>query len=73
MVTGKRPGEKMYEELFNDATLAYRIKHAKIMRGAFRDAPFDFSCALPELISAVATLNEQRARAILIDIMNGSS
>jgi FlaA1/EpsC-like NDP-sugar epimerase len=33
-VTGIRPGEKMYEELFYDATVAQKTRHSKIMRSA---------------------------------------
>ena len=33
VVTGKRPGEKMYEELFYDDATAEKTRHPKIMRG----------------------------------------
>lgn len=72
VITGKRPGEKLYEELFYDASNAQKTRHAKIMR-AKRQAPtLDIEADFRELSAAVAALDETRARAILFDLVSKS-
>jgi FlaA1/EpsC-like NDP-sugar epimerase len=66
VVTGKRPGEKLYEELFYDETTARKTKHPKILRatgdlGSGR--PLDE--ALNDLASSLRQRDEARARSIL--------
>lgn len=66
VVTGKRPGEKMYEELFYDDTNADATLHPKIMRAARSDgANGQIEEALGLLIAALEVENEAAARQIL--------
>lgn len=66
VVTGKRPGEKMYEELFYDNKTASPTLHPKILRAtgdiasgrSIHDALFDLSSALEQR-------DEANARSIL--------
>lgn len=69
-VTGKRPGEKMFEELFYDAARAQRTEHPKIMR-ALQDqsrAP-EIPAQLAALQQALAAQDEPLARRILFDFI----
>ncbi|MHA6643029.1 polysaccharide biosynthesis protein [Mesorhizobium sp. A623] len=69
IATGKRPGEKMYEELFYDAATAERTKHAKILRVSPAADDVDLDAALHELGLALEQENEQAARRILFDLI----
>lgn len=69
IAVGKRPGEKMYEELFyNDAT-AERTKHPKILRAASSLGGLSMDDKLTALRSAVTDEDEARARSILFDLI----
>ncbi len=72
VVTGKRPGEKMYEELFYDSTSAQVTEHAKIMRAASRTDLVGITAPLAELQSTVSQNNEQLARQLIFDTVNKS-
>ena len=69
VVTGKRPGEKLYEELFYDASSAQVTEHAKIMRAASREVPVDISTSLAALRTALEANDEARARHILFELV----
>ncbi|KKC34566.1 polysaccharide biosynthesis protein [Devosia psychrophila] len=70
VVTGKRPGEKMYEELFYDETSANSTRHPKILRAASSDATHkDLEVALRSLIAALDAQSERDARHILFDFI----
>lgn len=73
VVTGKRPGEKMYEELFYDATTARATEHAKIMRAVSRNDSIDLSAPLEKLALALVKRDEKAARHILFDLVDKSS
>lgn len=72
VVTGKRPGEKMYEELFYDSASALHTEHAKIMRSASREEGIDTLSALAEIRGAVDLQDEMQARHILFDLVKKS-
>ncbi len=68
-VTGKRPGEKMFEELFYDSANAEATLHPKIMRavqGAARR--IDINTELLALGQALEQQDEPKAREILFDL-----
>lgn len=69
IITGKRPGEKLYEELFYDAGSAQTTEHAKIMRAAPRSQAVDMGSALQALQAAVQDNDEARARHILFELV----
>ena len=70
IVTGKRPGEKLYEELFYDSTSAATTRHPKIMRAAARPiAPEMLREGLRELEASLAAADEQRARRVLFGMI----
>jgi Predicted nucleoside-diphosphate sugar epimerases len=72
VVTGKRPGEKMFEELFYDEASATATQHPKILRAAHADqVPGDISAALPALEKAMAEQNEPEARKVLFALIQG--
>lgn len=66
--TGKRPGEKMFEELFYDESIASRTRHPKILRSTNSTVPF-LDDELANLRVAVNTGDEDAARQILFDIV----
>lgn len=73
IAVGKRPGEKMYEELFYDESSASRTHHPKILRGA--SAPSKAQMLQPSLeamLKAILDANERDARRILFDVVNNS-
>lgn len=72
VVTGKRPGEKMYEELFYDASSAQGTAHAKIMRASPRSVDFDLERRLEELKQAVLLDDEHKLRELLFALVNDS-
>lgn len=69
ITTGKRPGEKMYEELFYDEATAERTKHAKILRAAPVLDDATLGAALHDLGIALEQESEQAARRILFDLI----
>jgi FlaA1/EpsC-like NDP-sugar epimerase len=69
IATGKRPGEKMYEELFYDADTAERTRHEKILRAASVADDVDLDAALLDLAVALEQENEPAARHILFDLI----
>ena len=73
VVTGKRPGEKLYEELFYDAGTAERTAHAKIMRAYTRHQDLDIAAAVDELCRALQARDEPRARQLLFEVVGKSS
>lgn len=72
VVTGKRPGEKLYEELFYDASSAVATRHAKIMRATPRCFELDIGHAVAELKEALSQQDEHRARATLFNVVDKS-
>lgn len=72
VVTGKRPGEKMYEELFYDAASAEVTQHAKIMRAASKSGPTEILQPLADLKAAVAENDEHNVRHLLFDVVGKS-
>lgn len=70
VVTGKRPGEKMYEELFYDESTSERTRHPKIMRAASVSATdVDVEAALAALKASLDAQDEARCRQILFDLI----
>ncbi len=70
VVTGKRPGEKMYEELFYDDSNAETTRHPKIMRGQHGEASEkDVLNALEALIESLDAQDEIQARSILFNFI----
>ena len=70
VVTGKRPGEKMYEELFYDETTAQGTRHPKIMRSAgVTAADVDVESALATMRIALDSQDEPKCRQILFDLI----
>lgn len=72
VVTGIRPGEKLYEELFYDSASAQSTAHAKIMRAAPREQPLDVAAAIEKLRAVIALRDEQRSRSLLFDVVDKS-
>lgn len=70
VVTGKRPGEKMYEELFYDDASAIQTKHPKIMKALRNESQGkELASALRSLQSALDAQDEQDARRILFEFI----
>ncbi|KKB08907.1 capsular biosynthesis protein [Devosia chinhatensis] len=70
VVTGKRPGEKMYEELFYDDTNVSVTRQPKIMRSLQQDTTDrDVLDALAQLEHALLDENEVEARRILFNFI----
>lgn len=72
VVTGKRPGEKMYEELFYDAASAQITKHAKIMRAASKPVAVAIAEPLSNMRTLVGANDEGQVRQLLFEIVNQS-
>jgi FlaA1/EpsC-like NDP-sugar epimerase len=67
---GKRPGEKMYEELFYDEASAVRTRHPKILRAtAIATSMGDLKARMDALATKVHGQNEQAARQLLFDLV----
>lgn len=65
-VVGSRPGEKMFEELFYDASHVEPTAHPRILRGKRRDWNYREVCdALQQLKNAVDGSDETQARELL--------
>lgn len=72
VVTGKRPGEKLYEELFYDSSDAEITKHAKIMRAPSRAHSVSIANLLADLQSTIERHDEQEARQLLFEAVEKS-
>lgn len=68
IVTGKRPGEKMYEELFYDDAHVEVTSHPKIRRSP-KDAAPSLGTAYEDLMSATERMDEGEARRILFSLI----
>jgi FlaA1/EpsC-like NDP-sugar epimerase len=70
VVTGKRPGEKMYEELFYDHDNAETTIHPKIMRApSFEAGKHGINDALELMAQALSDRNEALARSVLFSVI----
>ena len=69
MVTGKRPGEKMYEELFYDASTSTQTRHPKIMRALGAADSARTQDALTKLRVALDNGDEPEVRRIIFDFI----
>jgi FlaA1/EpsC-like NDP-sugar epimerase len=70
VAVGKRPGEKLFEELFYDATSAIATRHPKILRGLGQLAqPIDISDRIAQLGDALKAEDEKSSRAILFALI----
>lgn len=73
-VIGKRPGEKLFEELFYDRGNSKPTRHPKIMRAdALRVEDYGIWTALQRLTEAVEREQTEIARAILFDFIAGEN
>jgi FlaA1/EpsC-like NDP-sugar epimerase len=67
-VTGSRPGEKLYEELFYDPAHASRTAQPRIFRSpSAARGTADLPTALARLEAALAAEDEPEVRRILFD------
>lgn len=70
VVTGKRPGEKLFEELFYDETNARPTPHPKILHSAVSETgQSHIESALEALREALSRQDEQEARRILFEFI----
>lgn len=70
-VVGKRPGEKLFEELFYDRKNAQLTRHPKIMRAdSTAIASYDVTAWLQKLENAVRADDEEQARTILFALIS---
>ena len=70
-VIGKRPGEKLFEELFYDRGNAKPTRHPKIMRAdATAIANYDIAAWLQKLEQAITGEDEVKARALLFALIS---
>ena len=65
VTVGSRPGEKMFEELFYDASSAHPTRHPKILRASLRGPSHEVPEALEALEAAIKRQDEGAARAEL--------
>lgn len=72
VVTGKRPGEKMYEELFYDDSAVEPTRHPKIRRSP-KHVVASISQPFAELMACVDAQDENRARACLFALVDEHS
>jgi FlaA1/EpsC-like NDP-sugar epimerase len=69
-VTGARPGEKLFEELFYDPAQAEVTRHPKIMRARMGErANTDLDAALQELGAALEKADEATLRRVLFEFI----
>ncbi len=69
-VIGKRPGEKLFEELFYDHNNAQPTRHPKIMRAdSSAIAHYDLSAWLGNLRQAILDEDEANARKVLFSLI----
>lgn len=74
VVVGKRPGEKMYEELFYDEAHAERTTQPKILRASSRELPGrQVETALASLKAALLAQDEVRVRDVLFSFIDESA
>jgi len=72
VVTGKRPGEKMFEELFYDVANALPTQHPKILKVDANAVGQDrLEQALLQLKAAIDAQDEKVARQVLFDFIEG--
>ncbi len=70
-VIGRRPGEKLYEELFYDRNNAQPTRHPKIMRAdSTAIANYDIAAWLEKLERAISEEDEERARTLLFTLIS---
>ncbi|HTJ56803.1 MAG TPA: nucleoside-diphosphate sugar epimerase/dehydratase [Devosiaceae bacterium] len=70
VVTGKRPGEKMFEELFYDKNGADSTRHPKILRAPRADSPAgNVNEALKQLTALLDRQDEAAARKLLFEFI----
>lgn len=70
VVEGTRPGEKLFEELFYDASTAMPTAHPKIMRARRSSMEaYDVPEGLARLRAAFEAGDEKRARQVLFDLI----
>lgn len=69
-VVGKRPGEKLFEELFYDHNNAQPTRHPKIMRAdSTTVADYDMAAWLKDLEKAILAEDEAHARKLLFSLI----
>ncbi|WEK03776.1 MAG: nucleoside-diphosphate sugar epimerase/dehydratase [Candidatus Devosia phytovorans] len=68
LVTGKRPGEKMFEELFYDDNAVETTDHPKIRRSP-KESPVPIDEAFAQLMEWVDGQDEQKARQCLFGLI----
>lgn len=69
-VTGARPGEKLFEELFYDPSQAERTRHPKILRSKLaRHADRDLEAGLTALTAALDEQDEATLRRVLFEFI----
>lgn len=69
VAVGKRPGEKLYEELFYDDAAAERTRHPKILRAAGAIDSLEMQAKLDGLRGALDKADESLARGILFGLV----
>jgi len=73
-VTGIRPAEKLFEELFYDETQASRTRQPKILKARMAErSNADFEASLAELKAAFERQDEAAVRRILFDVIETSA
>ncbi|MFN7103081.1 MAG: polysaccharide biosynthesis protein [Pseudorhizobium sp.] len=73
-VIGKRPGEKLFEELFYDRKNAEPTRHPKIQRAdSAAITRYDMAVWLGELKDAVAVEDEELARRLLFSLITAET
>jgi FlaA1/EpsC-like NDP-sugar epimerase len=69
-VTGARPGEKLFEELFYDPAQAETTRHPKVMRARMGQRyNTDLDAALRELAAALENADEAALRRVLFEFI----
>tara|TARA_R100000365_G_C2748294_1_gene79429 strand:+ start:964 stop:2754 length:1791 start_codon:yes stop_codon:yes gene_type:complete len=69
VTVGKRPGEKMFEELFYDPDKASQTRHPKILRAGGVATPAGLDAQLSALDKAILNRDESLARRILFEMI----
>lgn len=70
VVTGKRPGEKLYEELFYDPASANPTRHSKILRAAAPNEAATDMLPLAAIEAALVANDEREVRKILFEVIS---
>lgn len=70
VVTGKRPGEKMFEELFYDDKAVETTDHPKIRRSP-KEVPVSIDVAFSQLMELIDLEDEEKARHCLFGLIEG--